>query len=73
MTSTVFCGSAARSKTAGHRLRSEAVVNERTLKEGHPKYARPGLKKLKEKLGEKSRSEGAVEWGLKANLPEKYG
>ena len=40
-------------RTVGHRLRSEAVINGRTLKEGHPKFARPGLKKLKEKLGEK--------------------
>jgi hydroxymethylglutaryl-CoA lyase len=41
-------------RTVGHRLRSEAVINGRTLKEGHPKFARPGLKKLKEKLGESS-------------------
>ncbi len=40
-------------RTMGYRLRSEAMVNGRTLKEGHMHYARPGLKKLKEKLGEK--------------------
>jgi len=40
-------------KTIGHRLRSEAVINGRTLKEGHLEYARPGLQKLKAKLGEK--------------------
>ena len=40
-------------KTAGTRLRSEAVINGRTLKEGHMHYARPGLAKLKEKMGEK--------------------
>ncbi len=40
-------------RTMGHRLRSEAMINGRTLKEGHMHYARPGLKKLKEKLGEK--------------------
>lgn len=44
-------------KTVGHRLRSEAVINGRTLKEGHPKYARPGLQarkgKRKEKPGQK--------------------
>jgi len=40
-------------RTVGHRLRSEAVINGRTLKEGHMEYARPGLKKLKEKFGEK--------------------
>ena len=39
-------------KTIGRRLRSEAVINGRTLKEGHMQYARPGLSKLKEKLGE---------------------
>ena len=40
-------------RTMGYRLRSEAMINGRTLKEGHMHYARPGLKKLKEKLGEK--------------------
>ncbi len=40
-------------RTVGRRLRSEAVLNGRTLKEGHMQYARPGLAKLKEKLGEK--------------------
>lgn len=39
-------------KTVGARLRSEAMVNGRTLTEGHMEYARPGLAKLKEKLGE---------------------
>ncbi len=39
-------------KTIGRRLRSEAVINGRTLKEGHMQYARPGLAKLKEKFGE---------------------
>ena len=41
-------------KTVGSRLRSEAIINGRTLKEGHMHYARPGLAKLKEKMGEKS-------------------
>jgi hydroxymethylglutaryl-CoA lyase len=40
-------------KTVGARLRSEAVINGRTLKEGHMHYARPGLARLKEKMGEK--------------------
>ena len=40
-------------KTVGARLRSEAVINGRTLKEGHMHYARPGLAKMKEKMGEK--------------------
>jgi len=39
-------------KTCGTRLRSEAMINGRTLKEGHMQYARPGLAKVKEKLGE---------------------
>ena len=59
-------------KTAEKRLRSEAVINGRTLKEGHPKFARPGLKKLKEKLGEKPGQNVPAEWGPKAKLPEKY-
>ena len=41
-------------KTVGYRLRSEAIINGRTLKEGHMQYARPGLAKLKGKMGEKS-------------------
>ncbi|NOX35651.1 MAG: pyruvate carboxyltransferase [Deltaproteobacteria bacterium] len=39
-------------RTCGTRLRSEAMINGRTLKQGHMQYARPGLAKLKEKLGE---------------------
>ena len=39
-------------RTVGTRLRSEAIINGRTLKEGHMEYARPGLAKLKEKLDE---------------------
>ncbi len=39
-------------KTCGMRLRSEAAINGRTLKEGHMHFARPGLAELKEKLGE---------------------
>jgi len=59
-------------KTAGHRLRSEAVINGRTLKEGHMKFARPGLKPLKEKQGEEAKQLLPKEWGDKAVLPEKY-
>jgi hydroxymethylglutaryl-CoA lyase len=59
-------------RTVGHRLRSEAVVNGRTLKEGHPKFARPGLKRLKEKLGESAGQNIPADWGAKANLPERY-
>jgi hydroxymethylglutaryl-CoA lyase len=57
-------------RTVGHRLRSEAAINGRTLKEGHPKYARPGLKKLKDKMGEAPGQNLPGEWGAKAQLPE---
>ncbi len=59
-------------RTVGHRLRSEAVINGRTLKEGHPKFARPGLKKLKEKLGESAGQNIPADWGKEAQLPEKF-
>ncbi len=39
-------------RTIGRRLRSEAIVNGRTMKEGHMEFARPGLDKLKERLEE---------------------
>jgi len=39
-------------KTLGRRLRSEAVYNGRTVKEGHPEFILPGLQILKKKLGE---------------------
>ena len=39
-------------KTVGTRLRSEAMINGRTLKEGHMQYARPELAETKKKLGE---------------------
>jgi len=59
-------------KTVGHRLRSEAVINGRTLKEGHPEFARPGLAKLKVKLGEKPGEKLPSGWGGEAVLPERY-
>ena len=59
-------------RTVGHRLRSEAVINGRTLKEGHPKFARPGLKKIKEKLGESAGQKIPADWGKAAKLPEKF-
>ncbi|MBW2367960.1 MAG: pyruvate carboxyltransferase [Deltaproteobacteria bacterium] len=58
-------------RTVGHRLRSEASINGRTLKEGHPQFARPGLPKLKEKLGEPADQKMPAEWGANAVLPEK--
>ena len=59
-------------RTVGHRLRSEAVINGRTLKEGHPEFARPGLKKLKEKLGEPAGQKIPADWGKEAKLPEPF-
>ncbi len=60
-------------KTIGRRLRSEAVYNGRTLKEGHPEFGRPGLRKLIEKLGENPGQLVPSEWPEKAVLPEKWG
>jgi len=59
-------------RTVGQRLRSEAVINGRTLKEGHPKFARPGLAKLKEKFGEDAGQLLPKEWPEKPVLPEQY-
>lgn len=59
-------------KTIGRKLRSEAVVNGRTLKEGRPQSARPGLKELKEKSGEKPGQMLPSDWANEASLPEKY-
>lgn len=56
-------------KTIGRRLRSEAVINGRTQREGHPQFARPGLKKLKEKQGETQGQKFPGGWGNKAVLP----
>ena len=59
-------------RTVGKRLRSEAAINGRTLKEGHPKFARPGLQKLKSKLGEDPNQNWPSEWDRTPVLPEKY-
>jgi len=59
-------------KTIGRRLRSEAIINGRTLKEGHMQYARPGLKKIKEKFGESAGQKLPEEWGPTAVLPEQH-
>ncbi len=60
-------------KTIGRRLRSEAVINGRTIKEGHMKFARPGLKKLAEKEGEQPGQQFPQEWSSEAVLPESWG
>jgi hydroxymethylglutaryl-CoA lyase len=57
-------------RTVGQRLRSEAAINGRTLKEGHMKFARPGLSRLKEKLGESKGQKLPQGWEAKAVLPE---
>ena len=57
-------------KTIGRRLRSEAVINGRKDVEGHPEFARPGLPKRKEKLGEGKDQKIPEEWADKAVLPE---
>jgi hydroxymethylglutaryl-CoA lyase len=59
-------------RTAGQRLRSEAIINGRTLKEGHLEFARPGLSKIKAKFGEASGQQLPSEWADKAVLPERY-
>jgi hydroxymethylglutaryl-CoA lyase len=59
-------------RTAGIRLRSEAAINGRTLKGGHPEFGRPGLRKRKEKMGEKPDQKLPADWSSKAVLPEKY-
>ena len=60
-------------KTMGQRLRSEAVINGRTLKEGHPEFGRPGLSKLVSKVGEKPGQKVPPEWPADAVLPKKWG
>ena len=57
-------------KTIGRRLRSEAIINGRTLKTGHMQYARPGLATTKKKLGEKPEQKIPHAWTKKAVLPE---
>ena len=59
-------------KTIGRRLRSEAIINGRTLKEGHPQYARPGLQKRKAALKETPGQKFPSDWSQAAVLPERY-
>lgn len=60
-------------KTIGRRLRSEAVYSGRTLKGGHPEFARPGLGRLIEKSGERPGQLLPPEWPEEAVLPEPWG
>lgn len=57
-------------RTVGQRLRSEAILNGRTLKAGHPRFARPGLKKRKALLGETPDQKIPTHWGPEAVLPK---
>ena len=59
-------------RTVGHRLRSETIINGRPLKDGHPEFARPGLRTLKEKMAEKPRQEIPDDWPDKTKLPEQF-
>jgi hydroxymethylglutaryl-CoA lyase len=59
-------------RTVGKRLRSDAAINGRTLKEGHLKFARPGLKKLKDKFGEEPGQKWPGQWDDIPVLPEAY-
>ena len=49
-------------KTIGRRLRSEAILNGRTVREGHPEYERPGLAELKQKLDETAEQKLPAGW-----------
>jgi hydroxymethylglutaryl-CoA lyase len=60
-------------KSMGKRLRSEAIYNGRTQKAGHMKFARPGLKKLVEKAGEKPGQRVPPDWTPEAVLPAVWG
>jgi hydroxymethylglutaryl-CoA lyase len=58
-------------KTIGRKLRSEAIMNGRTQKEGHPEYARPGLAGAKQAGGETPVQKFPSHWTPQAVLPEK--
>lgn len=58
-------------RTIGRRLRSEAIYNGRTARDGHPEFARPGLKKLIQKLGEEPGQLIPKDWAPAAVLPER--
>jgi len=60
-------------KTCGRRLRSEAIINGRTQKAGHMKFARPGLRKLIDKLGEQPGQRMPQDWSAEAILPDTWG
>jgi hydroxymethylglutaryl-CoA lyase len=59
-------------KTFGRKLRSEAIINGRTQRKGHPEYARPGLAKAKQANGETAEQKFPSHWAAQAVLPGKY-
>jgi hydroxymethylglutaryl-CoA lyase len=58
-------------KTVGKRLRSEAVINGRTQRAGHPQFGRPGLALAKAKAGEAPGEKFPPEWPAEAPLPDR--
>ena len=57
-------------KTVGFRTRAEAPINGRTLKEGHPRFARPGLAARKAKRGEAPDQKLPEDWDASVTLPK---
>ena len=57
-------------KTAGRRLRSEAILNGRIPKEPREEFKRPRLRALKEKFGEKPGQNIPEDWPDRAEVPD---
>lgn len=57
-------------KTIGRRLRSEAIINGRTKKEGHKEFARPGLFTKKLLLNETPEQRYPKDWSREAVVSE---
>jgi hydroxymethylglutaryl-CoA lyase len=57
-------------KTIGRKLRSEAVVHGRKDVQGHPEFARPGLRGKKENRGESPGQKVPSHWKAQADVPE---
>ena len=57
-------------KTAGRRLRSEAILNGRIPKEPREEFKRPRLRALKAKFGEKPGQNIPEDWPDRAEVPE---
>ena len=59
-------------RTVGRRLRCEAIQRPHGER-GNPQFGRPGLKKLKEKLGEKPGQRVPAEWPAEVKLGRQRG